>query len=399
MKNRILLLLSLVGLLAPSRPSAAPVVSNVRAAQRRGTYLVDIYYNLSSAVSPLSVLVAVSADGGVNYNVPAFTFSGVVGAGVTPGTDLHIIWNAGADWGGKFTTACRVRVTADDGTSPPTPSGMAYIPAGAFQMGDPFNEGDSDELPRHNVWVSAFAMEKFVVTPELWLEVSTWAGAHGYSIYSGEWRDAGHPVVGITWYDAVAWCNARSQMEELTPCYYTDSSQTNLLRSSTSCFDITSACVKWTANGYRLPTEAEWEKAARGGLQGKRYPWGDSIDGSEANYLNSGDPFETGTTPIGYYNGRQTPPGADMGNGFGLYDMAGNVWEFCWDWYDPVFYARADANNDPHGPELGIRRVARGGGWYDATPSLRCANRSNPLPSSYYITRNYDIGFRCVRNY
>lgn len=371
MKNRIVLLLSVLGLVSAPRLAAAPVVSSVRAAQRAGTYLVDVYYNLASAVSPLTVLVAVSADGGANYNVPAFTFSGAVGAGVAPGTDLHIVWNAGADWGGQFTTACCVRVTADDGTIPPTPAGMVYIPAGGFQMGDNLGGGDGDEIPVHNVSVSAFFMDKFEVSREAWLSVYNWAVSHGYQFESsGFWLGTGHPVI-INWYDAVKWCNARSEMGGLTPCYYTNASQTAVYRSKQ--IDLVNTSVKWTANGFRLPTEAEWEKAARGGLQGRRYPWGDAINGGNANYASSGDPFDgytPGTTPVGYYNGRQTPAGPDMSNGYGLYDMAGNVWEWCWDWYDAVYCGRPQANNDPRGPDLGVSRLLRGGAYDNTVPLL-----------------------------
>ena len=399
MKNRICQLLSLIGLATVWGLSAAPVVSNVRATQRPGTYLVDIYYNVSSAVSPLSILVAVSADGGENYNVPAFTFSGAVGAGVTPGTDLHIVWNAGADWGGQFTATCQVRVTADDGTSPPTPGGMVYVPAGAFQMGDNFREGDSDELPVHSVWVSAFFMDKFEVSVEVWLAVHTWAKSHGYQFSEAQefysYPQPGHPMAFLTWHDAVKLCNARSEKEGLTPCYYTTAGQSVIYRSGV--MDITNSCVKWTANGYRLPTEAEWEKAARGGLQGRRYPWGDAIDGSKSNYAQSGDPWERGSTPVGYYNGRQTPAGTDMANGYGLYDMAGNVSEYCWDWYDPVYYARAGANNDPHGPELGLKRASRGGGYNDGLVKLRCTWRHVINIDPFYTLDWTDVGFRCVR--
>src|SRR5215212_2223216 len=96
-----------------------------------------------------------------------------------------------------------------------------------------------------------------------------------------------HPVNNVSWYDAVKWCNARSEKDGLTPCYYSNVGLTVVYKTGR-----TEPYVRWTANGYRLPTEAEWEKAARGGLVGKRYPFGDSIDGSQANYSGSGDAFE-----------------------------------------------------------------------------------------------------------
>ena len=136
-------------------------------------------------------------------------------------------------------------------------------------------------------------------------------------------------------------------MEGLNPVYYRDSQQTNVYRSG--ILPPEQLVLDLGGNGYRLPTEAEWEKAARGGVAKCNYPWGNSIDGSKANYQGSGDPFDDGTTPVGYYNGNQVFRGQrrmdDMQNGFGLYDMAGNVYEWCWDWYDEQF-ERDDEKSD-----------------------------------------------------
>ena len=134
-------------------------------------------------------------------------------------------------------------------------------------------------------------------------------------------------MVEVSWYGSAAYGNWRSTQDGRDPSYNLSTWECN--------FD---------ANGYRLPTEAEWEYAARGGEHDPyyRYPWGDTIDGSMANYRESGDPYETGpypwTTPVGHYDGNQTPPGVDMGNGYGLYDVAGNVYERCNDWYSSTYY-------------------------------------------------------------
>ena len=144
-------------------------MTSIRAAQRVGTHLVDIYYNVAAS-GPCTVYVAVSDNGGTSYGVPVFTLTGAVGPGVTPGNDRHAVWNAGTDWPGEFSSQCRVRITADDGTAPPAPLGMAYIPAGPFQMGDSFKEGGTSELPVHTLHISAFFMDKFLVTRELWLD-------------------------------------------------------------------------------------------------------------------------------------------------------------------------------------------------------------------------------------
>ncbi len=168
--------------------------------------------------------MAVSDNAGASYNVPVFTLTGAVGPGVSPGNDRLIVWNAGTDWPGRFNTQCRVRIVADDGTAPPAPTGMSYIPPGPFQMGDTFltDGSGATELPLHTVYVSAFFMDKYEVGRELWLDVFAWAIGNGYSLSSGSFKSANHPVHTINWYDAVKWCNARSEKEGLSPCYYTD---------------------------------------------------------------------------------------------------------------------------------------------------------------------------------
>lgn len=388
--------------LAVSASAAPPVVSNITAAQRAGTKLVDIYYNVSDADGDAqNIQVQVSADGGLTYTIPCVTLSGHVGAGVTPGTGRHMVWNAGADWNGQFVPSTKVRITAYDGTTPVPPPGMAYIPAGTFQMGDNL-DGDTAAMPVHNVNVDAFFMDRTEVSKETWQAVQTWSTGHGYGISGGSFAAAGHPVQTITWYDCVKWCNARSEKEGLNPCYYIDDAQTIVFRSGT--VNITNSQVKWTANGYRLPTEAEWEKAARGGTLGLRYPWGNTVTGSQANYSGSGDAFDAqnpGSTPVGYYNGNQLPAGVDMANGYGLYDMAGNVYEWCWDWYGSNYYGDVTANSNPHGPTTGTYRVLRGGAWYYDTANLRCAVRSiGSFALSNYSVPSYSnnyYGFRCVR--
>lgn len=398
---RIPLMLSLAWLVASvGVRAAAPVVTNVRASQRVGTQLVDIYYNVSAATSTVKVSVQVSADGGASYNVPATTFTGAYGAGVTTGNDRLLTWNAGLDWGGQFSTACRVRVLADDGTAPPVPPGMAYIPAGSFQMGDNFYEGSTAELPVHNVFVSAFFIDKNLVSRETWLDVYTWAVGNGYAFnFPGSFTGNGYPVHSINWHDAVKWCNARSQKEGLTPCYYTDAAQGTVFRADNVI--LTNACVKWTANGYRLPTEAEWEKAARGARVGNRFPWGDTITHSQANYFSVAS-YSYDVSPTRNYHptygGATSPVGTFAANGYGLFDMTGNLFEWCWDWYDDAFYGRPEATNDPRGPAgmtVNNNRMLRGGASTYDVRSQRCATRFDLVLSPN--TAVNQIGFRSAR--
>jgi formylglycine-generating enzyme required for sulfatase activity len=228
-------------------------------------------------------------------------------------------------------------------------------------MGDSL-DGESDAISTVSVTVSAFYMDVNLVSLSQWQSVYFWATSHGYIFDdSGAGNAPNQPVYIVNWYDVVKWCNARSEQAGRTPTYYTSGAQTTVYR--TGDIDLTNGCVNWTANGYRLPTEAEWEKAARGGLSGQRFPWGNVINENLANY--SGDPtgYSYDKGPYGYnpYNpaGGTTPAGYFGQNGYGLYDMAGNLSEWCWDWYGTPYAG----GTNPQGPALGSGRVGRGGGW------------------------------------
>jgi formylglycine-generating enzyme len=245
------------------------------------------------------------------------------------------------------------------------PSVFLKIPGGIFQMGS--DEGNSDERPVRSVDVTAFYMSETEVTYGEWVSVLGWAKANGY-VFSNEGRGTSdkHPVTNVNWYDTVKWCNARSEKKGLTPCYkIAGTVYRNGEQEGVTC--------DWNASGYRLPTEAEWEKAARGCLVGKKYPNGDSLTRSNANIEG------TGTIEVGEYTA----------NLYGLKDMAGNVWEWCWDWYGTPYAG----GTDPRGPSTGSNRVLRGGGWSHDANGARSANRNHLTPWLAYIS----YGFRLAR--
>ena len=345
-----------------------PVVSNVRSVQRPGTRFVDITYDVADSDSPtVGVAVEVSADSGVTYTVLAESFTGDLGYGIKPGTGKKVVWDAKADWPNKYSSKVRFRVLVSDQWL--APAGMALIPAGPFQMGD-----DRVAGPVHTVTVSAFAVDKWEVSLDLWESVRAWGNVHGYDLVAGSGGGAKHPVHTVNWYDVVKWCNARTEKEWKLPAYYEDEAMTQVYRTG----DKEPGGVKWEA-GYRLPTEAEWEKAARGGVSGKLYPWGtDVITTALANYNYSN---KLGTMPIGSYSP----------NGYGLYDMAGNVYEWNWDWYIDLYSPISQI--DPRGPSSTSVRVIRGGAWSDS--SWRCGVALHGL-SLLPETRSNSYGFRCV---
>jgi formylglycine-generating enzyme required for sulfatase activity len=287
-----------------------------------------------------------------------------------------------------------LRLVVGQISDPPTPDGFSLIPAGSFQMGDQSDPlvGVSDELPAHSVYVNAFHMGKYEVTKALWDEVRIWGSNNGYTdLPAGGGKAANHPVHTVNWYAMVKWCNARSQKEGLIPCYTVSGSIYKTGSSAPDC--------NWNANGYRLPTEAEWEKAARGGLSSKNFPWGDTISHNQANFWNSGaESYQSGSTgPHPTYNNGVYPYSSPVGifapNGYGLYDMAGNMWESCWDWYGG--YSSASQSN-PRGPGAGSLRVIRGGSWGNYAHYCRIAFRNNyELGPDYSGNGN---GFRIARS-
>jgi iron(II)-dependent oxidoreductase len=218
---------------------------------------------------------------------------------------------------------------------------MILIPAGEFIMGSPEGEGENDERPQHTVFLDAFYIDKYEVTNFQYKQFMDATGHGAPADWNNEkYNQPNQPVVGVTWHDAVAY-------------------------------------AKWA--GKRLPTEAEWEKAARG-ADGRIYPWGNEWDSSKCNSGVGGDGYQY-TAPVGSFSDGASP--------YGVLDMSGNVWEWCADWYDNNYYSRSPQQN-PKGPDSGSSRVLRGGSWFDANhSSLRCAVRFRFIPDG----RDWRQGF------
>ena len=385
---RVLALACLVFIFSGVAVFGALSVTNVKFAQQPGTKLVSVTYDLAGGTCSVSLLV--SSDNGATYAVPVKSVTGAVGSGVTSGTGKQIIWDAGTDWAGQFSHQVKVRVRAWDLTSN---LGITFapIPGGTYQMGNLVGDSDITNAGTVTVTLSPYYMAVNDTTKAQWDTVRTWGTTNGYTdLATGAGKASNHPVQTVKWYDVVKWTNAASEKEGLTPCYQVSGS---VVRTGTS----DSVTCDWSANGYRLPTEAEWEVAARGGLIGKRFPWGDTILHSQANYnasssyaydlsgaVNNYHPtYATGEMPY------TSPVGVFAANGYGLNDMAGNVFQWCWDWYGTPY----SGGSDPRGSATGSSRVLRGGWWIYNANVLRSAYRGSYTPS----TANNSSGFRLAR--
>ncbi len=434
---------------SPVAFAQGPTVSNVAFTQGPDgvdATKVDITYDLIAPDGPCNITVSLSKNGGADGFVHRVTaISGDI-AHVGTGTGRHISWDIAVDYPNESISQARLRVTADD-----SPVEMVSVPAGTLIMGRT-SEGDdaygaANELPRHSVTLSAYQIGKYEVTNQQFCDVLNWAiepprnyvrtvtGAvwtgtgdlyaggnlqfigGGYDIvYSGgvfsavtrtglpegtNYSMANHPVVAISWYGAVAFCNWLSEMRGLTPCYDMNASEWPLVIPPPN------------AGGYRLPTEAEWERAAAWNEStGKHWIYAiqsDTLTGwHQANYapldsyaanpLGLYAPHDISiTSPVGWFNGINISPNGgihtiDARSPMGCYDMTANVWEFCQDRYGAY---SANPQTDPTGPTTGAYRVVRGGGYLLDALNCRTACR----PSQFVDSSRVDagIGFRAAR--
>jgi formylglycine-generating enzyme required for sulfatase activity len=409
------LLLALPGSSLANEP---PQVTNVLAQQRPGTMLVDVTYDLDDPDGDvMTVWLRLSEDAGETFPISCVTVSGDVGPGVQSGTGKGIVWDAGVDYPDHVGDEYVVKVIASDGQSP---AEMVLVPAGTFIMGDGVATCGTEE---HQVTLTRdFYLSRHEVTNQDYLEAVQWAFDNGYvtattasardnldgsteelldldSQYSETHseiqfdpasetfylREVGyalqyaypegydpsdHPVKEVTWYGSVRYCDWMSLREGLPRAYEHS--------GDWAC----NGGDPYGAAGYRLPTDAEWEYAAQ--FDDERiYPWGnENPDCGRANFHDNGFCVRW-TSPVGNY-----PAGH---SGLGLWDMAGNVWEWCNDWW--VCSLGTSPVTDPVGPSSGTERLVRGGGWGNGDNYLPCASRGHLDP--WYSLPS--VGFRAAR--
>ncbi|HNT36782.1 MAG TPA: formylglycine-generating enzyme family protein, partial [bacterium] len=335
--------------------AGAPVVTNVVAYQRTtGGKEVVVTYDLHDPDSdPCTVTLDFVLPTGEVIRPQLLT--GQYGVGIASGTGKQIVWDAMREQPGRYNENCRARVTADDGQGETNemvyylpnsqePVALVRVPAGDFAMGSTVY---TDEQPVHTVYLDEYWIMKYPLTVGQW---RVYAQANGLAMpsepgwggsYTGYMTDTNfnkYPIVNVSWNDVQAF-------------------------------------ALWS--GLKLPTEAQWEKAARG-TDSRRYPWGaeepDSGGLYRANLSGSGDGYAY-TSPVGTYGLGVSP--------YGAYDMAGNVWEWCADWYSATYYSQTPPGGwvNPLGPTSGSYRVLRGGSWNNDAGSARCSARYNGTPT------------------
>lgn len=427
MKMKSMLLgLSVVLGLAVTASATVPVVTNVVASQRTDTKLVDIYYDVSDAEGdPLKIGVEVSHTDGQTFNIPSSSFTGDYGDNIVTGASKHIVWDAGTDWDGEYSTQMVIKVVASDTQGLPGLQWGNEVPAGGFLMGQEGGaEGYGPSLHVNIPW--SYWLSKFEITSAQYSEYLNIALAAGKVQRNGTTNVTG--LVGVTANKLlINLADNRDIMWNVNafePVYERSNFPVRVTWYGAIAFA--------QFYGYDLPTDAEWEKAARGpdhaGVdQHQAYPWGDSLANYNANYGSSGDPYdlinmfdmnygEAGDgdiSPVGYYDGNQTPFGPDMANGYGLYDAIGNVCE----WTRSRFVSTVELYDQTESLTNSINTmtsptnmVIRGGsclsgGGYDYWPieELKCYYRTNRPNLTYDASANTwstyrpNIGFRVIR--
>lgn len=381
--------------------AAPPEITNVRASQRTGTKLVDISYDIADADGDkLRVRVEISDNDGKVYSVPAFTFTGDIGEGITPGTGKQIVWDAGTDWDGEYSDQMRVKLYAIDAQGFPGMEWGNEVPPGGFLLGqDGGAEGAGPSAHVNIPW--SYWMAKYEVTRGQYCDFLNQALVDGI-IY----RDATSANVYVS---------TKAPAEYACPidAWVCPLGDDYLIRWNVNNFEVVDGLdnypmsVTWYGAmlfcryyGYDLPTEAEWEKAARGPDHDDEdehlcYPWGNEVASAYAAISTSSPYFK----PVGYYDGNQTPMGPDTINGYGLYDVIGNMAEWTRSCNQTVeSYATQESLLDyRHNPYLVSTKILKG----RREEMLHHRHPEQQSRHHYYYSSNYysrdAIGFRPVR--
>jgi len=360
--------------------NSAPVVSSVSALQIPGTGQVRITYDVADADGDLvTVRLTCSSNGGQTFDLLPVSMTGAVNTPVTPGLNKQIVWDAARDYPGRYWGQVVAKVYATDGVA--LAGAMVLVPAGSFTMGVTGGQAN----PSHTVTLDAYYIDKYEVTNA---EYQQFIEAGGYTTQAF-WSPLGWSwVLNSHTVQPAAWGEVSYRSGPSFPGY------------PVNFITYYEAEAYAAFAGKRLPTEAEWEKAARG-TDGRTYPWGDTLSNSRANYLESGDPYESNanmlTTPVGFFDGRLHPNPVfqtiDSPGPYGTYDQAGNLAEWVKDWFSDTYYGASPASN-PQGPVSGAYRVLRGGAWTRDPSLLKSADRQGDWAWAQQIW----AGFRCARS-
>jgi formylglycine-generating enzyme required for sulfatase activity len=357
MKNLIIIIL-----LSTTIPCLSQSITNTDFTVNGSQIIVTYDLNTSDAKQIFDISLYISKDNGSTWQGPLTYVAGNVGEAQTAGNNRLIIWDALREYRSlKGTIGFQVRAKSKVDKNLPE---MVFVKGGTFQMGS--EDGGDDEKPIHSVTVSDFYIGKYEVTVKEYLVFSNATNSNfpewlekgsPYNVETGTkdyYKKVGYsknsndnlPIIGVSWNDAVAYCKWVS---------------------------------KTTGKNYRLPTEAEWEYAARGGNQSKGYKYSGSNTIDNIAWYGSNSDLKT------------YPIGQKSSNELGIYDMSGNVWEWCSDWYGSDYYKNSSSNN-PKGANSGTYRVLRGGAWSYEPAYCRIAYRRNYTPTIRYDS----IGFRVV---
>jgi len=392
-----IILLAFIGC---KKPTDSPGTITYTAVQTGGTSgtadSTGIAFTFSGTVTGLTDtdITVTAGTGSVTVTAESLTGSGTSWSlGISVATAGNI--TVAIDKEGIETAGKTVAVYKDEQTNSLIEIEMVQVAGGTFTMGSPTNEPNrySDET-QHQVTLTGFYMGKYQVTQKQYEAVMGTQPVPSSTYGKGD----NYPVYNVSWYDALVFCNRLSVMEGLTPAYSILTTGGEATTNPDEWGTVpTSSDTRWNAativsgsTGYRLPTEAQWEYACRAGTTSP-FSTGDNITTDQANY-NGNYPYNG--NPTGVYRQSTTPVDTFPANAWGLHDMHGNLYEWCWDWYGASYYEDSAAvGPDPAGPVSGTYRVRRGGNWGSNGRNLRSAARNNNYPNN----RINGVGFRLAR--